>query len=213
MSDTLNIIERLTLVHQGLGKIEKRPVQGFKAFAIDDVYANIGPLFAKHGIVVTPSVKDTRYEAVEAKSGAKGFACFITVDYTFHAPDGSTVKMRAASEGIDYGDKSTNKALQQAFKYGLIQMFQISTGEVDPDAAVVEDVAELEPSAADIRLKAVKDAAWTHTDPGWDKEARIDEAKAIVDQAIAVLGTPKNKTEVAATIDYIDQMYGRTANG
>lgn len=144
MSDR-NVIERLNEVATQVGAMDKQQVQNFKAFTVDDVYSKLRPLFSKAGVVVVPSVASTKYEHITSKSGTPGISAYVHMDYVFHAPDGSQVTMRVAAEGQDYSDKATNKAVQQAFKYGLIQMFMISTGEVDPDAVTVpERAAEID---------------------------------------------------------------------
>ncbi len=216
-----NVIARLLAVKAELGTIEKDRVdQGgggtFMAFAVDRVYGHLGPLFNKHGIVVVPYFVSADYEDTHSQSGKKGKWATVVVDYVFHGIDGSTVTMRFGAEGIDYQDKATNKAVQQAFKYGLVQMFQLSTGDVDPDAADLpeqasesaEKPAEVEkpPSLADKRMKKVKDAAWIHT-TGADP-ARIVETKQIVAQVIAKFGgEPKNQTEVEAILAAIKEMF------
>lgn len=47
----------------------------------------------------------------------------IKCTYTFHAADGSSVATEAIGEGMDSGDKATNKAMTAAYKYALIQVF------------------------------------------------------------------------------------------
>jgi len=110
--------------------IERRRVQTFQAFNVDDVYATVRPLLIKHGLVVTPTVRSVEYtEGVFAKGTAYTDARII-VDYTITAlSDGSTLRMTGAAEGRDTQDKATNKALQQAYKYVLIQTLLINTGE------------------------------------------------------------------------------------
>lgn len=210
------IIQRLAEVKAELGTIEKDRVdQGgggtFMAFAVDRVYGHLGPLFNKHGIVVVPQFVSATYEDTQAKSGARGKWVTVVVDYVFHSIDGSEVTMRFGAEGIDYQDKATNKAVQQAFKYGLVQMFQLSTGDVDPDAAELPDqtsetVEEKPPSLAEKRLKKIKDAAWIHTTgTAYD---RIAETKKIVAQVLSAYGgEPRNQTDVDAIISNINEMF------
>ena len=202
------IFARLNAVAGDLTAIPKQQVDAgaggrYKAFAIDDIYSHLRPLFTKHGVVVIPSFAKQKCSVSEKGRNVAQ----VTIDYTFWSVTGDSVTMRFGAEGHDGQDKATNKAAQQALKYGLIQMFQISTGEVDPDAAVIEDVAEVEPSAADIRLKAVKDAAWHATDPTLDKDTRIAEAKATVDQVLESWGgPPKTKKQVEEIIGYIESL-------
>ncbi len=205
------VIQRLAAVKAELGTIEKEqisiPGQSFKAFTVDRVYGHLGPLFNKHGIVVVPSFVSADYADTTSKSGTVGKWVTVVVDYVFHGVDGSSVTMRFGAEGIDYQDKATNKAVQQAFKYGLVQMFQLSTGDVDPDADVLpEQVEPAKLSAGEKRMKQIKDAAWQHTTG--TTEERIGEAKTIVEQSIAVYGRePKNQTDVQAIVVNIDEMF------
>jgi len=218
-----NIYIRLAAIAAEVGAMAKQrnTSQGFDAFAVDDVYSKLRPLFARYGVVVVPQVVDTRYEHITSKSGTQGIAAYVTMKYRLYAADGSHVTIRFAAEGQDYGDKATNKAVQQAFKYALIQMFMISTGEVDPDLEKPEEradppmtaqelIQEPELSPAEKRMKAVKDAAWHATDPTMDTDHRIKEAKLLVEQAVSWNGgDPKNKTEVDAIVEYMtDAMAG-----
>ncbi len=55
--------------------------------------------------------------------------------YTFYAEDGSHIEAVVVGEGMDSGDKATNKAMSAAFKYACFQVFCIPTEEMkDPDA-------------------------------------------------------------------------------
>ncbi len=167
MSDpaTGTVIERLNAVARDLGAIPKRHVdvgsKGYDAFMVDDVYAHVGPLLAKHGVVVMPKFIRVDYGTVTAQSGSSGTTARVVFDYIFHAPDESTLTMTFAAEGTDYQDKATNKAAQQALKYGLIQMFQISTGEVDPDAVELPEQATTpQPEVSMSPDRRARNAAW-----------------------------------------------------
>jgi hypothetical protein len=231
--DDRNIIQRLADVSAALGPIMKQHVDAgaggsYDAFAIDDIYAHVGPLLAKHGVVLIPRVKSVEYGTIEARSGAIGVSARVIVDYKLCSPDGSTKTVTFPAEGHDYQDKATNKAMQQAVKYGLIQVFQISTGEVDPDAAQLPDTAEVvtsekpaastEPvrppnppqeqaskpqlSQAEKRMSDLKNAAYGLV---WVEDSDDDlkaEAVKLVEATLAVYGaTPKNRNEVANVIE------------
>jgi hypothetical protein len=63
-----------------------------------------------------------------------------TIKYTFYAEDGSSVSATVIGEGMDSGDKATNKAMSIAFKYACFQVFCIPTEEMkDPDADTPEE--------------------------------------------------------------------------
>ena len=57
------------------------------------------------------------------------------IKFTFYAEDGSHIESIIIGEGLDTGDKATNKAMAIAYKYACFQVFCIPTEEmVDPDS-------------------------------------------------------------------------------
>jgi hypothetical protein len=53
------------------------------------------------------------------------------MEYDFFAEDGSKVTVGPIpAEGLDSGDKATNKALSAALKYALIQTFSVPTEDM-----------------------------------------------------------------------------------
>ncbi len=66
-------------------------------------------------------------------SGKAGVDKHVTImmEYDFFAEDGSKVTVGPIpAEGLDSGDKATNKALSAALKYALIQTFSIPTEDM-----------------------------------------------------------------------------------
>ena len=55
------------------------------------------------------------------------------MEYTLYAEDGSSVSAVVIGEGMDSGDKATNKAMAIAYKYAMFQIFSIPTEETAPD--------------------------------------------------------------------------------
>jgi ERF superfamily len=108
--------------------------QGFKFRSIDQILATAKPIFAELGIAVRPIVTKTKWSPVVSGRGSKGWRCTMTVTYAFTATDGSELRATVASEAIDYGDKSTTKALQIAFKYALTQVLMVGSDEPDNDS-------------------------------------------------------------------------------
>ncbi len=54
------------------------------------------------------------------------------MEYDFYAEDGSKLTVGPIpSEGLDSGDKATNKALSAAFKYMCIQTFWVPTEDIE----------------------------------------------------------------------------------
>jgi hypothetical protein len=118
-----------------IGKDQKNDSQGFKFRGIDDMYNYLHGIMAKHGVYSTSMImgKD-REERKSARGGILGFTT-LHIKYTFIAEDGSSTSTEVIGEGMDSGDKSSNKAMAVGHKYALLQAFMIPTAEQkDPDA-------------------------------------------------------------------------------
>lgn len=122
-----------------IGKDQKNTAQGFKFRGIDQFVNTLYPALTKHSVFMTPRVTSATQEVkeVERSSGKKGYDKHVNllVEYDFYAEDGSKVTVGPiAGEGLDSGDKATNKAMSAALKYALIQTFSIPTEDmVDGD--------------------------------------------------------------------------------
>jgi len=118
-----------------IGKDRTNSQQGFKFRGIDDVYNSLHPLLAKHGVFSTTQVLSDRTEERTTKNGGALIYRILTVKFTFYAADGSSVESTILGEGMDSGDKASNKALSIAHKYALLQLLAIPTEDAkDPDA-------------------------------------------------------------------------------
>lgn len=133
----MNIFESISAVMKDIGAIGKESrntQQGFMFRGIDAVMNAINPALVKYKVFIVPEVLDqTREERTNAK-GTKIIYSICRVKYTFYAEDGSYIEAVVIGEGMDTGDKATNKALSIAFKYACFQVFCIPTEEMkDPD--------------------------------------------------------------------------------
>lgn len=136
-----------------VGKNQKNTAQGFKFRGIDDMINALYPALTKHGVFMTP--RTTKYEQelkdVTRSNGKAGIDKHVSlmVEYDFYAEDGSKVTVGPiAAEGLDSGDKATNKALSAALKYALIQTFSIPT----------EDMAEADLESPEIGKQSTQEA-------------------------------------------------------
>ena len=120
-----------------IGKDKENKQQGFKYRGIDDVMNVFQPLLAKHKVFIVPQVIEQKREERVTKSGTQLLYSICTVKYTFYAEDGSYVEAITVGEGMDSGDKATNKAMAIAMKYALFQVFCIPTQD-DPDEGTPE---------------------------------------------------------------------------
>lgn len=122
-----------------IGKEKRNTQQGFKYRGVDDVMNALQPVMVQHGLFVVPEIIDQKREERQTKNKGNLIYSVCTVRYTFYAKDGSSVQCVVIGEGMDSGDKATNKAMSIAFKYACFQVFCIPTEEMkDPDAEVHE---------------------------------------------------------------------------
>lgn len=117
-----------------IGKDDFNPQQKYKFRGIDAVMNALNPVMRKYGLFCTPEVLNQVREERSTTNGGTLKYSLLTVKYTVYAPDGSTVSATVIGEGMDSGDKASNKAMSVAFKYAMFQLFCIPTEEfVDPD--------------------------------------------------------------------------------
>lgn len=120
----------------------KQTQEGARRFAyrgIDDVMNAMWPLLSKHRVFVAPEVMEQHREERGTSKGGTLLYSILRVRFTFYASDGSSVQAVTIGEGMDSGDKSSNKAMAVALKYALFQTFCIPTEEMagdDPDRQV-----------------------------------------------------------------------------
>lgn len=132
------IVQLLAEASAGIGAVGKdsRNIQqNYNFRSHDAVVAACAPIFRRLGIVVVPRFGEPTYEPVTSKGGAEGWRCYIPGTFEFHGPAGDSIEADTYGEAIDYGDKSTNKAMSAAFKYVLTQTLCLPTHEEDADAA------------------------------------------------------------------------------
>jgi hypothetical protein len=126
-----------------IGKNRKNEQQNYKFRGIDDVYNEIHPLLMKHRVFTVPKVLDEKYDTVVSAKGNNLFYSRLKIQYLFFAEDGSYVEAVVIGEGMDSGDKASNKAMAVAHKYAIIQVFAIPTeDDKDPENDSHETVAK-----------------------------------------------------------------------
>lgn len=141
-NDVKNIYQSLAAIIKDCGAISKDKVnklQNYKFRGIDDLYNAVHPLFAEHGVFITSKVIERNREERTTKNGGLLIYTILTVEFTFHAMDGTSVTSITDGEAMDSSDKSTNKAMSAALKYCLMQMLLIPTEELkDADITTPE---------------------------------------------------------------------------
>lgn len=131
------IHERMAAVMAETGSISKgrrNTAQGYQFRGVDDVYAAMHDLMAKHRVYTLPTVTAERSEERQTAKGSTLIYRVLTIKYTFYTDDGSSVECTVIGEGMDSGDKASNKAMSVAHKYALLQAWCIPTEEPkDPE--------------------------------------------------------------------------------
>lgn len=119
---------------EAISKKQRNQAQGYQFRGIDDVYNELHDVLAKHGVF---TVSELLWERSEDRTSAKGTALIyrvLALRYTFYCSDGSSVQTTVVGEGMDSGDKASNKAMAVAHKYAFMQVFCIPTEEAkDPE--------------------------------------------------------------------------------
>lgn len=146
----MNIYESITAIMQeipAIGKEKKNQQQGFKYRGIDDVMNALQPILAKHKVFVVPEVLEQQREERVTGKGSTLLYSLMKIKYTFYAEDGTSIYAVVIGEGMDSGDKASNKAMAIALKYAFFQVFCIPTEEMrDPDAETPEASTPVKPA-------------------------------------------------------------------
>jgi hypothetical protein len=143
------IYSRIALVMSDLraiDKMQRNEQQKFMFRGIDDVLNGVQPAMVKHQVFVTQTIverirKDGETVNVyQGKENVKKWVhCVNHYCFRFTTIDGSFIETFVDGEGIDYGDKASNKCNSIALKYALINTFLIPTKELDdPDSETIE---------------------------------------------------------------------------
>jgi hypothetical protein len=131
-----------------IGKDRENKQQNYSFRGVDDVYQALQALMAKHGVFTTAEILADRTEERTTSRGSALIYRVLKIRWWFWAPDGSCVYTDTIGEGMDSGDKASNKAMSVSHKYALLQVFCIPTEEAkDPE----NDHHEVEPPSRETR--------------------------------------------------------------
>ena len=141
-------------------KVNKQ--QGFKYRSVDDVFNALHPALAKNKVFIVPTILERKEEVIgQTAKGAKIIKVVCKIKFTFYGEDGSSFCSIIYGEGMDMGDKATNKAMAIAYKYVCFQVFCIPTEETkktkgqkkEPETEQNAKKAEVN-SNSDVRIDA-----------------------------------------------------------
>jgi len=212
----------MSLIHEKMARVmaevtairknKSNAAQGFKYRGIDDVYNALNPLLAKHEIFMTSEVLSHQREERQTAKGSTLLYSILRMRYHFHAIDGTSVATETIGEGMDSGDKASNKGMAVAHKYALLQAFGIPTEDMpDPDAEVhhvkpgvhkpVDGAMEslgIE-GQTKIRTLAGVIADWMALGSPEDAYQTVENAALDVDEKVALWSLLDSKTRSAIT--------------
>ena len=156
--------------------------QMYKVRGIDAVYNALNPVMSDLGLFIVPEVLDQTREERKTTNGGTLIYSILKIKFTMYAPDGSNVSGVLIGEGMDSGDKASNKAMSIAMKYFAFQTFMIPTEELrdmDPDATVHENIVPKKEQSA--LAAKVEKAAETPATVYIRKQIREVQAKMNLD--------------------------------
>ena len=140
------IYSKMLAVKKDIGSVtkdQKNSGQGWNFRGIDQFMNALHPILNDHNVGIYTSVKQASEAkfVTNEKTGKTSKNTQIIMEYTFFAEDGSSISSSMPAEGVDPGDKGTNKAIAAAFKYCLMQTFCVPTedmAEADRENATVD---------------------------------------------------------------------------
>jgi hypothetical protein len=184
-----------------VGKDHRNPQHNYTFRSIDDVVNQLQPALVEAGVVLGSEVVATATEQYTTGKGTVMRWAMVHMRYTLHGPLGDYLVAEGVGEAADASDKAHMKAMQQAYKYALLQVLAIPTGEPDADADSPEGRGNgghgdftnwakakvLELAGGDTDLAST---LWAAAEPG---DGPLTEA-----EALAVYGKAKANHEQAA---------------
>lgn len=132
-----NVIQAIARVMEelpGIGRDSKSP-QGYSYRGIEAITAEAQKLCGRYCVVFAPRV--TERTTIDLVVGGKPWTEEqLKVEYDVYGPGGVDDKIVVGpliGLGRDNSDKGANKSMTQAYKYALIQVFQIGDAKSDSD--------------------------------------------------------------------------------
>ena len=138
----------------------------YKFRGIDDVMNALHPAMVKNRVfALSRKILEMTREVKTSAKGTPMTSSICKVRYDFFTDDGSKVSCTVIGEGMDTGDKATNKAMSIAFKYACFQTFCIPTEDMDdPDAERPEETADQRTPGTETKAGQKRKKQWRETE-------------------------------------------------
>jgi hypothetical protein len=173
-----HVIEAIARVMRDMPPIGKNEqmTQGaqYRYRGIEAITAEAQRLCARHGVVIVPHVIDRSVKDYLSNGKPWTEDC-LTITYTVYGPGGITDYIEAGpliGLGRDNSDKGANKAETQAFKYCLMELFQIGDAKDDADSSH----SETDAPGAPTKTEAEQAEIWAH-EHGWDSDEHYQQTR------------------------------------
>lgn len=173
----INAVQKV-LAAEGITKSRRNTTQNYQFRGIDDMYNVVSGIVAEKGLCILPRCTERVQEERVTQKGNALFYTTVKMEFDFvSVEDGSKHTVVMYGEAMDSADKSTNKSMSAAFKYAVMQSFQIPTiGDNDADAStppLIEPARQIDKGPPDHQEPARKSALVNDTAPArsplWDQ--------------------------------------------
>ena len=141
MSEEKNIYQKLNAIMRDVSYIQKesKKVNNQYTFVSHDaVTAKIRPALLEHGVIAIPDFFDISQDG--NKTYCKMKMTFVNMD---KPDDRLVIDCAGFGQGIDPQDKGAGKAMSYAYKYALLKVFALETGD-DPEQDSIDHVSKAE---------------------------------------------------------------------
>lgn len=193
-SKKLNVFQKIAAIRKEIptlqknGELQLGQGRGYKFLAVDDILAAVKPVEDKYGIIViledgtigfhynTALPKDDGRAPVEKVQGY-GLFNFWVINTEADDPTEDSFRIQVPAEGGDTADKSTRKTVTQAQKIAYITLYNLITGEPDPDGSEGANGGDADKPAPAAVQKAAAPKTSTPTPRAQVKAEFIDTGK------------------------------------
>jgi hypothetical protein len=138
MSETKSIIGTLAEVMVEVHRLPKNGYnerQDYHYVTEADVMECVRAQLAKRGVMILHDIVQCVSEWRDSKSGGNIQFTTVCLEFTAHGSDGAILPLgKGYGQGQDSGEKAVYKAITGAYKYKLLKLFLISSGD-DPEAS------------------------------------------------------------------------------
>ena len=131
----MNIIQCIAAISDSAGALapESKPGVPFPFRGVDGTVNHFAPYLNKYGVVVLPTVLSHDLSSREIGPSKVLKTSKVLVQFTFYAPDMTSVTVTTAGLADDYSDRGAAQAQSVAYRIALLQTFHAPTQMMEPE--------------------------------------------------------------------------------